>query len=75
MRYLELNADFSMIQTVDYKTAHQNIGHVVILFLLILALWRILQHTRLHSERSWVVQTGIWLGVLTWILALVDGFL
>jgi hypothetical protein len=64
-----------MTQTVDYKTGHQNIGHVVILFLLILAMWRILQHTRFRPDCSWLVHGGTGLGGIIWILSLVDGFL
>ncbi len=64
-----------MAQTVDYKTAHQNIGHIVILFLIIMALLRIMQHTRFARNNSWIDPINIWLGGISWILSLVDGFL
>ena len=75
-----------VMQSKNFGAPHQIIAYVVIIGLLVLPKYRMVSRmvsrhrhrpkTPQPDDRSgWISRIGIWIGMITWILALVDGFL
>jgi hypothetical protein len=75
-----------VMQSKNFSAPHQIIAYVVIVGLLVLPKYRIVSRIvsrhrhqpeapQPDNRSGWIGRTGIWIGIITWILALVNGFL